>query len=251
MGAAAPKTHTSTAMTNLPLDTPTPADASLQIRSGVSSWLSKIIYPLGQYLIIPGYFREIEIIGKEYIPHSGAVILAPTHRTRWDAILIPYAVGPYVTGRNSRFMVSSDEMKGIQGWFVRRLGGFAIDTTKPSIASLRHSVDLLHNGEMLTIFPEGNIFRDGTLHPLKKGLTRIAMQAEALKPGLDLKIIPIGLSYEHPVTRFRDRVSIQLGEPLQVKKYQQFSTKTGAEKLHQDLSRSLEDLMQQLSPPSI
>jgi 1-acyl-sn-glycerol-3-phosphate acyltransferase len=137
-------------------------------------------------------------------------------------------------------MVSSDEMTGVQGWFVRRLGGFAVDTNKPSISSIRHSVELLHQGEMLTIFPEGNIFRDGTLHPLKKGLARIAMQAEALKPGLDLKIIPISLNYEHPEPKFRDRVSIQICEPLQVQAYQQFSTKVGAEKLHQDLTRSLE-----------
>ena len=139
-------------------------------------------------------------------------------------------------------MVSADEMKGVQGWFVRRLGGFAIDTNKPGIGSIRHSVDLLHQGEMLTIYPEGNIFQDGTLHPLKKGLTRIAMQAVSLKPDLDLKIIPISLHYEHPQPKFRDRVSVQLGQPLQVQDYQQFSNKTGAEKLHQDLTRSLETL---------
>lgn len=235
-------------MTNSPLANQTPNDASLPVRSTSSAWLTNIIYPLGQYLVLPGFFREIEVVGKEYLPHTGAVILAPTHRTRWDALLIPYAVGPYVTGRSSRFMVSVDEMKGVQGWFASRLGGFAIDTTKPGIASIRHSVDLLHQGEMLTIFPEGNIFRDGSLHPLKKGLSRIAMQAEALKPGLDLKIIPINLNYEHPFPRFHDRVSIELGKPLQVKDYQQFSTKTGAEKLHLDLTQSLEGLMHQALP---
>ncbi len=239
-------------MTGSSLTTTTSDNSGLQSnRSGVANWLTKIIYPLGQYLVIPGWFREIEVIGREYIPHDGAVILAPTHRTRWDPILVPYAVGPYVTGRSPRFMTSIDETKGIQGWFVQRLGGFAIDTTKPSIASLRHSVELLHNGEMLTIFPEGNIFRDGTLHPLKPGLSRIAMQAEAQKPGLDLKIIPINFNYEHPIARFRDRVSIQIGEPLAVKAYQQFSTKTGAAKLHEDLTRSLENLMQQATTNSI
>jgi 1-acyl-sn-glycerol-3-phosphate acyltransferase len=237
-------------MTRSSLVTTPPNDASLQSR-GVSPWLSKIIYPLGQYVVIPGYFREIEIIGKEFIPQSGAVILAPTHRARWDAILMPYVFGPYVTGRNLRFMVSSDEMKGLQGWFAQRLGGFAIDTHKPGIASIRNSVELLHNGEMLTIFPEGNIFRDGTLHPLKKGLARIAMQAEALKPDLDLKIIPVNFNYEQPEPRFRSSVSIEIGTPLLVKTYQQFSTKTGAEKLHQDLTQSLTDLMQQSQPNSI
>jgi 1-acyl-sn-glycerol-3-phosphate acyltransferase len=229
-------------MTQSPLKTPTTSNQpiDLQIPTGISGWLTKIIYPLGQYIVLPGFFREIEVIGQEYIPHTGPVILAPTHRSRWDPLLVPYAVGPYVTGRSSRFMVSADEVQGFQGWFVRRLGGFAIDTNKPSIASIRHSVELLHTGEMLTIFPEGNIFRDGGLQPLKKGLSRIAMQAEATKPGLDLKIVPIRFNYEQPIPKFRDKVSIEICKPLELQAYQQFSTKTGAEKLHQDLIRSLE-----------
>ncbi len=194
--------------------------------------------------MLPGFFREIEVIGQEHIPQTGAVILAPTHRARWDSFLIPYAAGPYVTGRNVRFMVSIDEMTGIQGWFVRRLGGFPIDTTKPGIGSIRHSVELLHQGEMLTIYPEGNIFRDGTLHPLKKGLARIAIQSVSLKPDLDLKVIPICLNYEQPVPKFRSRASVRIGKPLQVQNYQHLSSKVGAEQLHQDLTRSLEELTQ-------
>jgi 1-acyl-sn-glycerol-3-phosphate acyltransferase len=218
-------------------------DSKLEVRSDISGWLTKIMYPLGQYIVLPSFFREIEIIGKEYIPYTGAVILAPTHRTRWDALVIAYALGPYVTGRSSRIMVTTDEMKGIQGWFLRRLGCFEIDTTKPSTAVIRHSIELLHQGEMLTIFPEGNLMRDRVLHPIKEGLTRIATQALSLKPDLDLKIIPINLDYEHPYPKFRDCVTVELGKPLQVNDYQQFSSKTGAKKLHQDLVQSLEDLM--------
>ncbi len=227
-------------MTQSPITT---ADSTLQVNSQISGWLTKIIYPLGQYIVLPGFFREIDIIGKEYIPHTGAVILAPTHRTRWDALLIAYAIGPYVTGRSSRIMVTTDEMKGIQGWFLRRLGCFEIDTTKPSTAVIRHSIELLHQGEMLTIFPEGNLIRDRVLHPIKEGLTRIATQAVSLKPDLDLQILPINLDYEHPYPKFRDRVTVELGKPLQVNEYQQFSSKTGAKKLHQDLVQSLEELM--------
>jgi 1-acyl-sn-glycerol-3-phosphate acyltransferase len=219
-----------------------PSKSSQPVQSRVSPWLTKIIHPLGRYIVLPGFFREIEIIGKEYIPHTGAVILAPTHRTRWDALLIAYAIGPYVTGRSSRIMVTVDEMKGIQGWFLRRLGCFEIDTTKPSPAVIRHSIELLHQGEMLTIFPEGNLIRDRVLHPIEQGLTRIATQAVSLKPDLDLKILPINLDYEHPYPKFRDRVTIELGKPLQVNDYQQFSSKTGAKKLHQDLVQSLEAL---------
>jgi 1-acyl-sn-glycerol-3-phosphate acyltransferase len=225
---------------NLTTTDPTSIQSS---QSQVSPWLTKIIHPLGQFIVLPTFFRKIEVFGQEHVPRSGAVILAPTHRTRWDPLLVPYAVGPYVTGRSSRFMVSADEMKGVQGWFVRRLGGFPVDTNKPGIASIRHSVELLHAGEMLTIFPEGNLFRDGTLHPLKKGLARIATHAVALQPDLDLKVIPIALNYEHPIARFRDRVSVHIGTPLDVQSYQQFSSKQGAEQLHLDLTRSLQDLI--------
>jgi 1-acyl-sn-glycerol-3-phosphate acyltransferase len=239
--------HPGTAMTrsNLTTTNNSPEIQTTQpIESRFSPWLTNIIYPIGQHLLLPGFFREIEVIGQEYLPQSGAVILAPTHRARWDSLLIPYAAGPYVTGRSLRFMVSIDEMNGLQGWFVRRLGGFPIDTTKPGIGTIRHSVELLHQGEMLTIYPEGNIFRDGTLHPLKKGLARIAIQSVSLKPNLDLQVIPISLHYEHPIPKFRDRVSISIGEPLQVQNYQHLSSKKGAEELHLDLTQSLTKLIE-------
>jgi 1-acyl-sn-glycerol-3-phosphate acyltransferase len=77
---------------------------------------------------------------------------------------------------------------------------------------------------------------------LKKGLARIAMQSVSLQPDLDLKIIPISLDYEDLIPKFRDRVTVKIGKPLQVQAYQHLSSKAGAEQLHQDLTRSLEGL---------
>jgi 1-acyl-sn-glycerol-3-phosphate acyltransferase len=210
-------------------------------QSGYAPWLKAIVYPLGKYLVLPRYFSQIEVFGQEHLPENGAVILAPTHRSRWDALVLPYAVGPYVTGRDVRFMVSANEMKGIQGWFIRRLGGFPVDPLKPGASTIRHSIELMHRGEMLTIFPEGNIFREPELQPLKKGLARIAMQAIAMQPDLDLKIIPVSIRYSQPVPTFRDRVSLNIGTPLSVSEYQHLSTKAGAQILTQDLAQKLTD----------
>jgi 1-acyl-sn-glycerol-3-phosphate acyltransferase len=76
----------------------------------------------GNYLVLPAFFSKITVTGQENIPLTGGVILAPTHRSRWDALILPYAVGRLVSGRDLRFMVSANEMKGVQGWFIRRLG---------------------------------------------------------------------------------------------------------------------------------
>ncbi|HEY9812864.1 MAG TPA: 1-acyl-sn-glycerol-3-phosphate acyltransferase, partial [Candidatus Sericytochromatia bacterium] len=91
------------------------------ITSHVVSWLKSIVYPVSRYGLLPFYFSRIEVTGQENLPTEGAVILAPTHRARWDAFVVPYATGPYVTGRDLRFMVSANEMEGLQGWFVQRL----------------------------------------------------------------------------------------------------------------------------------
>lgn len=215
-----------------------------QVNSDVSPLLASIVYPLGQHLILPFYFKSLEVIGQENLPQQGPVILAPTHRSRWDAIMIPYATGRYVTGRDLRFMVTVDEMKGLQGWFIRHLGGFAINQKHPTISTIRYGVELLHQGEMLVIFPEGNIFQDNQVHPLKLGLGRLAIQAETSRDHLGIKIVPISVRYNPIIPGRGSSVKIKIGTPLSVNDYCQGSAKKDAQHLIQDLELALNQIDQ-------
>jgi 1-acyl-sn-glycerol-3-phosphate acyltransferase len=219
-----------------------PEQAIAPLDPHFTPWLLSIVYPLGCRIVMPGYFGHIEVAGREHIPTEGPVILAPTHRARWDALLVPYAAGRWVTGRDLRFMVTADEVKGLQGWLIRRLGGFAVNPKQPTISSLRRGVEILQNGEMLVIFPEGGIFRDDQVHPLKPGLGRIAIQAEASKPGLGVKILPITLRYSEALPGWRSDVSIQIGAPLAVSNYMEGSAKQEAKRLTADLETALRRL---------
>lgn len=214
------------------------------ITSRFSPWLTPIAYPLACRVILPTYFRDIEVVGRHNLPTTGPVILAPTHRSRWDALMIGYAAGRWVTGRDLRFMVSENEVSGLQGWFIRRLGGFPLNPDKPAIGSLRHGLEILLSGEVLVIFPEGAIFRDYQVHTLKPGFARMALQAEAMKSGLGIKIIPISMHYETPDVRWRSRVSIRIGAPLNVSDYSGPAIKQQARVLTDDLRSALEDLDQ-------
>ncbi len=187
--------------------------------SRVSPWLTSLLYPLGHYVVLPFYFRKIEITGQEHLPEDGPVILAPTHRSRWDALMMPYSTGQRVTGRDLRFMVTADEVKGLQGWFIRHLGGFAVDIKHPAISSLRYGVELLLDKQMLVIFPEGGIFQDGEVHPIKSGLARLAMQAELSMPGLGVKIVPMSIRYRPCIPRSGSHVKIAIGAPISVADY--------------------------------
>ncbi len=218
------------------------SDRGSSINSRVSPWLSALAYPLGSRIVLPTYFDELSIIGQENIPTEGPVILAPTHRSRWDALVVPHVSGRRVTGRYLRFMVTSDEVKGIQGWLIRRLGGFPVNPRQPGITSLRYGLELLLAGEMLVIFPEGGIFQDGQLHPIKQGLARLAVQAESAKPGLGIKVVPIHLQYSELVPQWGCNVHVRIGTPLNVSGYLHQNPKADAKKLTADLNLALERL---------
>ncbi|MEL6494601.1 MAG: 1-acyl-sn-glycerol-3-phosphate acyltransferase [Cyanobacteria bacterium J06623_7] len=221
------------------------ADKADELNSRVSPWLSKILYPLGCYLVVPGFFGKIEIFGQEHIPLKSPVIVAPTHRSRWDAVIVPYALGRLVSGRDLRFMVSANEVKGIQGWIIRRMGGFPVNTDRPQLNSVRHSIELLKlNQEMLVIFPEGGIFNDYQIHPLKRGVASIALQAEADKSEPGVKILPVGIRYSQPYPTWGTDVRVDIGSPLKVAEYDGKSLRQNSQKLTAALQASLEQLYQ-------
>ena len=219
------------------------SERSSELNSRVSPWLARIIYPIGCHLVIPLFFGKVKIYGQKNIPLQDPVIIAPTHRSRWDALIVPYALGRKVSGRDLQFMVSANEVKGIQGWIIRRMGGFPVDTERPRLNSVRHSVELLKlNQEMLVIFPEGGIFNDYQIHPLKRGVAVIALQAATEKSGREVKILPVGIRYSQPYPVWGTDVRVDIGQPLAVSEYLGKSLRQGSQKL----TAALQDNLQQL-----
>ena len=167
---------------------------------------------LTQDVALRGYFRERVVLGAEHLPPQGPVLLAPTHRARWDALMLPMAAGRRVTGRDCRFMVTRTEMVGLQGWFLHRLGCFAVDQGRPSMTTLRYAIDLLADGQQLVVFPEGRINRTDEPMRLQQGLARLAQLAT--RQGVPVHVVPVGLAYSEARPRLRGRSAVCFGQPL-------------------------------------
>ncbi|MDJ0583101.1 lysophospholipid acyltransferase family protein [Crocosphaera sp.] len=221
-----------------------PTSKSEQVKSRISPWLINIAYPFGSKIVLPFYFGSITINGQENIPKTDPVIIAPTHRSRWDALIVPYAFGRIVSGRDVRFMVTSSEMTGIQGWFIRRMGGFPVDIKRPGASSLEYSVEVLKQGEMLVIFPEGGIFRDTEVHPLKRGVARIALEVESQQPGCGMKILPVRIEYSQPFPSWGTDITVNISPPLDVATYDTTTMKRSSQKLTHDLESNLKRIFQ-------
>ncbi|KGG17691.1 Phospholipid and glycerol acyltransferase [Prochlorococcus sp. MIT 0603] len=167
-----------------------------------------------QDIVLNNYFKERIVLGKENLPSVGPVVLAPTHRSRWDALMLTMAAGRRVTKRDCRFMVTLSEMQGLQGWFLNRLGCFPVDKLKPSLLSLRYSVDLLVAGKQLVVFPEGQINLNRKSIKIEKGLIRLSQLAH--RNGVNVQVVPVGLGYSDLNPRFLGRAAICFGKPIKI-----------------------------------
>ena len=161
---------------------------------GINPFLGFLAMFITQDIAIKVFFSEIKIKNNSFsIPKNSSIILAPTHRSRWDGLVLTKAMGRRVTGKDCRFMVTKSEMKGIQGWFLKRLGCFSIDQLSPSLSVLRYAVNLIVKKKHLVVFPEGKINKHGKRLLLKEGLYRLALLAA--KKTNSIFIIPIGIAY--------------------------------------------------------
>ena len=120
-------------------------------------------------------------------------------------------------------MVTKSEMRGIQGWFLKRLGCFSINQLSPSLSTLRYAIDLIERGEQLVVFPEGKINKYGKRLVLKEGLYRLARLAT--KKTKSIIIIPIGIAYSEVAPKFRSEFCLSIGKPIEMNDYLNFTIK--------------------------
>ena len=192
---------------------------SIDMSFRINPILGFIAMVVTQDIVIRFFFRKKNIIKNNLlIPNNSSVILAPTHRSRWDGLVLTMAFGRRVTKKDCRFMVTKSEMKGIQGWFLKRLGCFSINQLSPSLSALRYAVNLIVEKKQLVVFPEGKINKYRKKLVLKEGLYRLARLAT--KKTKTISIVPVGIAYSEMSPRFRGNFAICFGEPLFINDHQ-------------------------------
>jgi 1-acyl-sn-glycerol-3-phosphate acyltransferase len=223
-------------------------EGAAPVRSHFSRWLVVLLRPI-HALLVRLYFR-VESANLDGIPAHGPVLLAVTHRSRWDPVVLYCA-----TRRLLRFPASHDEFVGAQGWFMRRLGSFPIDTRRPAPGALSLCRDLILAGEAVVLFPEGTIFYypPHQVHPIKPGAAWLALLCQEHRIDGPVPLIPIRIVYSDRYPRFRTRVQICVREPIELRPYLDLPRRVAIRRLTGDLERGLGDVVNdslaEMSPP--
>lgn len=170
-----------------------------------------MLYRLSSF-ILSVFFRftgGVTFIGRENIPRAGGVILAPNHISYVD----PPIVGCYLR-RQVHYMAKEElfRSKLLAAW-MRWVGTFPVRRGTADRKALKHAIDLLNQGRVVCIFPEGTRSPDGKLQNPELGIGLIALKSQA-------PIVPVAVIGTDKVLPpnskrlYRHRVKIVYGKPL-------------------------------------
>ena len=163
---------------------------------------------------------RIKVEGLENVPKNGAGIIAANHVSFLDSFFIPLAV----RRRKMTYLAKADYFKSWKtSWFFKSVGQISCEReggTK-SQQSLEIALDVLKQGKLLGIYPEGTRSPDGYLYRGRTGVARLALASGA-------PVIPCGLvgtdkvmpkDAKLPKLLGRVPVTIRFGKPLDFSRF--------------------------------
>src|SRR5437588_1114812 len=128
---------------------------------------------------------RLDVEGRENVPTRGGALLTPNHVSMADAVLLIASID-----RPIRFLMFKGSYEHpLVKPFAKIIGVIPIASDqgpREMIHSLRLATDALKNGEVVCIFPEGQMTRIGQMLPFRRGMERIIK-------GVDVPIIPVNL----------------------------------------------------------
>jgi len=156
------------------------------------------------FLVVPEYLLRFvawalsrfvyryKVVGDEHIPLQGAAVLACNHVSYVDAVLL-MAASP----RPIRFLMDHRIFRvPVLGWLFKLAKAIPVAPRSEDPAAYEAAFDaaaqVLREGDLLGIFPEGGITRDGALQPFKGGIVKLLERAQA--DGLAVPVIPMALT---------------------------------------------------------
>ncbi len=136
-------------------------------------------------VILTHTMYRVRMVGHEHVPHQGGALLVPNHVSFIDGLLLVASLD-----RPIRFVVDAEYvnhpllkpfMKAFQVIPIASQGGARV-----ILRALRDAGRALDEGEIVCVFPEGQITRTGSMLSFRRGFERIVK-------GRDVPVIPVHL----------------------------------------------------------
>ena len=159
--------------------------------------LHKILEWFLRFLFLP--ISGTKLYDCEKIPRTGGCILYSNHLSIWDAFVMHYVCLP----RFPHLMAKAELFKiPIIRGAIKSLRAFPVDRGNSDTSAIRTACEVLKEGHVLGIFPEGTRSKTGELGELKPGTAMIASRA-------DVPMVPM---FVHRPYRWFGKTRIVVGD---------------------------------------
>lgn len=163
------------------------------------------------------YMYNLKVEGKENIPKTSHLIVAPNHVSYCDPEFVTYAIGKLVAYMAKRELFHMDlpmPIKSIKGRKLLRflawhLGAFEVDRDKPKPSTFKTVRHIFNTKWCFGIFPEGGVRQDKKIRDIKRGVAYFAKKYKA-------DVLPVAVcGFTWYATRlFQRNMTIKIGKPI-------------------------------------
>jgi 1-acyl-sn-glycerol-3-phosphate acyltransferase len=174
------------------------------------SWLWKsfqVISRIGTTLLF-----DLKVYGSQNIPKTGGVLLLANHQSYLDPVLLGVKLD-----RPISYMAKSELFEGgaFFKWLITSLHAFPVRQGRGDVGAIKESINRLHEGHVLNIYPEGSRTLDGEIGPIQSGVALVVRRA-------DVPIVPVVIDGSFQAWRkgskmFRKHpIRVMFGPPLKI-----------------------------------
>ncbi|MDR0436226.1 MAG: 1-acyl-sn-glycerol-3-phosphate acyltransferase [Propionibacteriaceae bacterium] len=170
------------------------------------------------FIPIVGWILRPRLMYGERIPEQGAAIIAANHISCGDTFSLPTLMKRQLRFAAKRELFEMRGLKALLGVFLRAIGQVPLDRSggRQAANGLRPLLQVLAQGELVGIFPEGTRSPDGRMYRSHTGVARLALLSGA-------PVIPVGMVntqlrrwFIFPTMR---QARIVVGRPLDFSRY--------------------------------
>jgi 1-acyl-sn-glycerol-3-phosphate acyltransferase len=182
---------------------------------------------------VVGLYR-LRARGVEHLPEGGFV-LAANHTSNFD----PWPLGiPLLPKRQLRFMAKSELFNPVLGPIIRAGGAFKVRRGEGDIEAVRTAVELVKEGEIVVMFPEGTRREKGLR---KKHVARAHTGAARIALGAKAPLVPAAIKGTDQLSRLGP-LRVAFGEPLDLSDLEGLDVKSASEAATERLMDRIDEL---------
>lgn len=168
--------------------------------------------------LLAGIFRfllRVKITGAENEPKEGSCVVCANHTSMLDVIVLGV-----VFHRQLRYLAKAELFKiPVLSGLIRALGAYSVDRGKSDVGAIKKTISLLHDGELVCIFPQGTRYEgvDPKTTKIKSGVGMAAYHAKA-------PVLPVYIKLKKYKYALFRRVDVIIGKPIS---YEELGFKDG------------------------